>query len=78
MSKCNSCGREPLEYVTRCVRCGAAQPLESSGTQPTDVQQLKAEIAMCAALLEPLFGATEEQSKVITDVTQRLWRLSAV
>jgi len=44
----------------------------------TCLQQLKAEIATCAAQLEPLFGINDEQSKIITDVTQKLWRLSAI
>jgi len=44
----------------------------------TCLQQLKAEIATCAAQLEPLFGRTDAESKIITDVTQKLWRLSAV
>lgn len=62
MSKCISCGREPLEYMTRtiCIRCGAFQPLQISSK--------KDEISFLIDILGDI-NETDSQTKQHIDIT---------
>jgi len=43
---CSSCGSNEAMYCARCFHSSSGRTAENTvGTQPTDVQQLKAEIA---------------------------------
>jgi hypothetical protein len=46
---CSSCGSNEAMYCARCFHSSRGRTAENTvGTQPTDVQQLKAEIAALA------------------------------
>jgi hypothetical protein len=63
-------------YCARCFHSSRGRTAENTvGTQPTDVQQLKAEIA---AYLSELNHMTTVDFISITDVCNKLRQLSAV
>lgn len=75
---------DPCPNLAECLhledaKAALAEEISEDAPKKTEyLYSIKAEIAAAAAALEPLFGATVEQSKIITDVTQKLWQLSAV
>ena len=50
---CSSCGSNEAMYCARCFHSSSGRTAENTvGTQPTDVQRLKAEIATAIAQLD--------------------------
>ena len=70
------CDKHGLVHHTAYYKCDVCTA-ENSGTQPTDVQQLKAEIAALEKELDaiPLYNPA---SKVITKAIVKMRQLSAI
>jgi hypothetical protein len=86
---CPFCDKAPFQFedgncVCETVGCPAHGNIVTLSVweRRADVakgpQQLKAKIAACVDRLDPLFGRTEAESKVLTDVTEELRQLSVV
>jgi hypothetical protein len=74
---CSSCGNNEAMYCARCFHSSSGRTAENTvGTQPTDAQQLKAEIALLPCEIERAYN--ERDSKLMAYLCNKLRQLSAV
>lgn len=74
---CSSCGRHFNWSVSECPHCRFQTTVTTSGTQPTDKQQLKAEIAALERRASGFIGSTDAIN-ILKVVLEELRQLSAV
>ena len=70
---CDKCGKLSGRYIILCPTCAT----KHCGTQPTDVQQLKAEIAALVPDIESLSNVYT-RAHGIDRIIERMRQLSAV
>jgi len=74
---CSSCGSNEAMYCARCFHSSSGRTAENTvGTQPTDVQQLKAEIAALILVLCESIESGDEKKTM--GVIKQMRQLSVV
>ena len=72
---CDKCGKLSDRYIILCPTCATGNTV---GTQPTDVQQLKAEIAALANELDYFNFHRISKFGAVDEIVAKMRQLSAV